>query len=387
MRLHPTHHILAVLLGFLLSACGTTATSTDATALPTAERATATVAATPTAPPAQTPTAQPTATPAPAATAAPTAAPLQTPTLAPSPTPAPVVIQALYLCKFGFCRYTLGDLEAEELITALDPSLHGYAFRPDGAGLVYADEMYPTGETEILITSPDRMDTHSVTKISGVPSGAGGLEGYGVLGMTADGQRVLFEDQAQLFVADIDGSRRHAVMDQRPYGASSTHAYALSPSGLRVLYTRSGNPNYFEIADVDTQELQTYTLAANQRAVALVDDDQVLIERFEPPFEVDGDNPAGVLRWSLGYEVVSIGGATLGEPKALRADDGSFARSIISNVSGDWVLVRDDVPRAGDDTPEWPDPLWLLNVKTGARQEIHLPYYDNISPVAIRVVR
>ena len=39
--------------------------------------------------------------------------------------------------------------------------------------------------------------------------------------MTADGQRVLFEDQAQLFVANIDGSRRHAVMEQRLYGARS----------------------------------------------------------------------------------------------------------------------------------------------------------------------
>jgi hypothetical protein len=298
-----------------------------------------------------------------------------------------VVIQALYLCKFGFCRYTLGEQEAEELITALNPSLHGYAFRPNGAGLVYAEEMYPTGETEILIMNPDRMDTRSVTKISGVESGAGGLEGFGVLGMTADGQRVLFEDQAQLFVANIDGSQRHAVMEQRPYGASSTHAYALSPSGLRVLYKTSGNPNQLEIADVDTQALQTYTLATDRRAVALVDDDHVLVERFEPPFDTNGDNPAGVLRWSLGYEVVPISGATLGEPKTLRAGDGSFARSIISNVAGDWVLVSDDVPRAGDDTPEWPDPLWLLNVVTGARQDIHLPYYDDYSPVAIAVVR
>jgi hypothetical protein len=381
MRLHRTLYILIVLLGFLLSACGTTAASTNTTALPTAERSAATPAATSTAPPTQTSTAQPTATPAPTATQLPTA------TLAPPATPAPVVIQALYLCKFGFCRYTLGEQEAEELITALNPSLHGYAFRPNGAGLVYAEEMYPTGETEILIMSPDRMDTRSVTKISGVPSGAGGLEGFGVLGMTADGQRVLFEDQAQLFVANIDGSQRRAVMDQRPYGASSTHTYALSPSGLRVLYTTSGNPNQFEIADVDTQALQTYALAADRRAVALVDDDYVLVERFEPPFDTNGDNPAGVLRWSLGYEVVPISGAALGEPKALRADDGSFARSIISNVAGDWVLVSDDVPRAGDDTPEWPDPLWLLNVVTGARQDIHLPYYDDYSPVTIAVVR
>jgi hypothetical protein len=297
-----------------------------------------------------------------------------------------VAVQALYLCKFGFCRYTLGDQEAEELITALDPALHGYAFRPAGAGLVFAEEMYPTGEPEILVTGPDMMNTRSVTKIGGAPSGAGGLEGYGVLGMTADGQRVLFEDQAQLFVANINGSQRRAVMEQRLYGASSSHTYALAPSGLRVLYTMSGSPNQFEIADVDTQALQAYTLATDRRAVALVDDDHVLVERFEPPFDEE-HNPAGALYWSLGYEVVPIVGAALGEPRTLRADDGSFARTVISNVAGDWVLVSDDVPRAGDDAPEWPDPLWLLNVKTGARQDIHLPYYDNYSLVAIRVVR
>jgi hypothetical protein len=296
-----------------------------------------------------------------------------------------VVIQALYTCKFGFCRYTLGDEEATELITAINPYLHGYAFTPDGAGILWAQDSYPTGEGEILLADLNLRDTRTVTMVQGLESGAGGLEGYGVLGMTADARRVLYEHRAQLFVANVDGSDARAVLEQRPYGSSSTHSYALSPSGLRVLYTMSGNPNQFEVANVDTRTSDTFALPPDRRAVALVDDTHVLIERFEPPVAADA-NPTSISRWSLGYEVAPLDGGQLDQAVPLREDDGSYARWAISNVAGDWLLIKDEVPRAGDDAPEQGDPLWLLNVRTGARQDIHLPYFDNYSLVAIAIV-
>jgi hypothetical protein len=305
----------------------------------------------------------------------------------PTPTTAPAVIGAIYPCDPGLCRYTPGDEEAEELITALNLGLHGYAFTPDGAGLILAQETYPDSDIEILLMDGDMGNTRSVTTIEGVPSGAGGLEGASLIGMTADGKRVLFEDRAQLFIANIDGGERRALMGPRPYGASSTHTYTPSPSGLRVLYTRSNNPNYFEIVDAETAQIQSFSLPPDRRALALTDDAHMLVERFDPPVDLEGSNPAGADRFSLGYEVVPIEGAALGEPATLLTDDGSFARSVISNVAGDWLLISDDYPRSGDDTPEWPDPLWLLNIKTGERQPISLPLYDDYSRVAITVVR
>lgn len=381
MPWHRPYHILAVLFCLLCSACGDTTTSTGATAPP------APMPTTDVTPPAAPPTVAATAISVPTVTSVPTTTPMPTtsPTVPPTPTTAPAVISALYPCDSGLCRYTQGDEEAEELITALNPGLHGYAFRPDGAGLILAQETYPDSDIEILLMDSDMGNTRSLATIEGLPSGAGGLEGASVIGMTADGERVLFEDRAQLLIANIDGGERRAVMDPRPYGATSTHAYTPSPSGLRVLYTRSNNPNYFEIADVETAQVRSFSLPADRRALALIDDSHVLVERFEPPVDLEGSNPAGAYRFSLGYEVVPIEGAALGEPATLLADDGSFARSVISNVAGDWLLISDDYPRTGDDAPERPDPLWLLNVKTGERQPISLPLYDDYSRVAIAV--
>jgi hypothetical protein len=39
---------------------------------------------------------------------------------------------------------------------------------------------------------------------------------------------------------------------------------------------------------------------------------------------------------------VPIEGATLDEPAILGMDDGSFERSVISNVAGNWLLISDD---------------------------------------------
>jgi hypothetical protein len=298
-----------------------------------------------------------------------------------------VVISAIYPCDHGFCRHTLGvQDEPEELITALNPGIYSYVFTPDGAGMLLTEETYPNGDIEIALLDRDLRYIQTVAVVKGVPSGAGGLEGFGIIGVTADGKRVLFEDQAQLFIANIDGSGRRALLEPRPYGTSSTHTYTPSPSGLRVLYTRSGNPSTFEIVDVQTTHVQSFSLPPDRRALALVDDSHVLVERFDPPVDLEGSNPAGLARYSLGYEITPISGTTLGDPTTLRADDGSFARSVISNIAGDWVLISDDHPRSGDDAPEWPDPLWLLNIKTGVLEETYLPFYDDYSRVAITVV-
>lgn len=384
--------LLTALIALLLAACGASASNPSAPAEPTASQPLPTTIAQPSAPPATTvatnkPAATfppaPTETPEPASTPAPDAAP----TAASMPAAQPAFIRALYACKPGFCRYTLGEQAAEALITALDPALHGYAFTPDGAGILLGQDAYASSDVEILLMNSDMLDVRTVAMVTGMPSGAGGLEGYGAIGMTDDGQRVIFEDQAQLFISNLDGSQRHAVMEPRPYGASSTHHYALSPSGLRVLYTTSGQPNQFKIAGTESGALHSFSLGSDRRALALIDDQHVLIERFEPPFDPNGANPAGVERWNLGYEVAPITGDRLGQPAPLRAGDGSFARSAISNVAGDWLLISDDVARAGAGAPEQPDPLWLLNVQTGARQDISLPLYDGYSQVAIALVR
>lgn len=337
----------------------------------------------------------PTSTSVPASLPAPTATMTQIATALPMPTAiqepvqeptaeAEIAIRALYLCTPGFCRLDPGVEEPVELLTALDVGIYGYVFSSDGKTIIYAIDGYADEDSHVQISNLDLLETQGVLDIRGIPSGAGGLEGYGVIGVTADGERVIYEDQAQLFIANLDGSERRALMGRRPYGASSTHRYSLSPSGLRVLYTTSNIPNAFELLDVETQQSYQSTLSSNRRPIALVDDNHLLVEVFDPPFDWEDGNPAGISRFTLGYEITPILGETLGEPVLLREDDGSTAHIAVSNVAGGLVLLREDGTRDGGE-PE-PEQLWLLNLTTGTHQPFLLPGYNGYSSVAISIV-
>jgi hypothetical protein len=295
------------------------------------------------------------------------------------------IINMLYPCDPGLCRYTLGDSKPKQLSSVPGNMLHGCSFTPDGAGIMLGRTTSPHGEAEIVLTDLDLGNVRKVTTVRGAPNGLGEPEGFGLLGMTADGKRLLFEDQAQLFIANLDGSERRALMDQRPYGVSTYHSYNISPSGLRVLYTGSYSPNWLEIVDTETGRSQTFTLSLDRMALMLIDDTHLLIERFGPPYNPEGSNPTTKSKYSLGYEIVPIAGASLGDPVVLFTDEGSVERYPISNVAGDWLLIE-DFYRINDNGTVAPiEQLWLLNLKTGERQPISLPLYNHYFGVAIRV--
>ena len=369
---------------FFVCACGAGA----GTVAPSAQPSATTRIPAPTAAPA---TALP-PTAAPPTSLPPTVIPSPAPSPAPSATPTPAasqpVMQALYTCREGqLCSLGADENAPTVLLQSNEPGMYGFAFTADGAGIVFGREAYPTGELDLLLADRVLQNTRGILTGTGVTSGAGDNAGYGVVGTTADGAQLLFEDQAQLFVANLDGSGRRALMEPRPYGASSTHSYTPAPSGRRVLITSSGNPNSFEVLNIDTGALQLYTLPADQRALALTDDAHILIERFDPPVDLAASNPAGIARFSLGYAVASLEGERVGVAAELRSDDGTVARSPRSAVTGDWLLLSDDDYNDNEaHNGAVLVPVWLLNVRTGERTDFTLPEYDGYGRVALSLV-
>ena len=358
----------------ILAACGPVAQVESPTAPAVATVATAPVQAD-----------APTATSAPTASAAPTVAPTAPPTATVAPSASPTTVaapapQAFYPCDKSFCSAPVSGGPAQPIFASAPPpsAMQSYAFSGDGAQLVYAlDKPGAEGSATLYLLGANDAKPRPLFAVSGVESGNGGIEGYGALGFADNGASLVFEDQAQVFVAALDGTGRRPVMERRDYGASSTHTYYLAPDGSRVMVVGSGAPYFFEVADVASGAVLSYTLGFDRKPVAFgTSGGEVVVEQSDPPLDQVEGNPATKTYLTLGYELLSLppapsGDATLPPGKQAYRDDGSASRIAISNVAGGKLLLRDE--DIGQGSPAMP--FSLLDLAAGIRTPVTLPGY------------
>jgi hypothetical protein len=302
-------------------------------------------------------------------------------------TPAPVASPesggafAIYPCGERFCSFAPGGSgDAQQVFAAAPPpaDLTSYAFSPDGTQLLYAlDKPGAEGSATLYLLAEGDAQPRALFDVAGSESGSGSIEGYGVLGFADGGASVVFEDQAQVFVAAPDGAGRRPVLEQRPYGASSTHTYYLAPDGGRVMVVGSGSPYYLEVADVGSGAVLTYTLGYDRTPIAFGDaPGQIVVEQSDPPVDQVEGNPATKSYWTLGFELLDLPAAPGAESplppgKLVYGDDGSASRGAASNVAAGKLLLRDyEFKEAGE-----VGALSLLDLRSGERVPVSLPGY------------
>ncbi|HEU5090873.1 MAG TPA: hypothetical protein VFT99_25655 [Roseiflexaceae bacterium] len=309
---------LCVML-LLLSACGTAGAPTP-TVAPSAEP-TAPAQASPTTVPSATSVPSPTSVPAtvppspttpptPSATSEPTPAPpTAVPTIVPSPTTRPAVLSAVYECDAGLCWAPLDGTPPQALV-AFDHSqqqLAGFNVSADGTQVLYGlGELYGGSATLHSVPIVGGAD-QTLFDVAGAESGTGGLEGFGALGFTPANDRIVFEDQAQVFAANLDGSDRRAVNEQWRYGASSFHWYSLSPGGGFMYQAGSNQPNQVTIFKTTEAYSAALTLDAADVPEGFLDEGHTLLARMlDPSLDEIDTNPATVERKLVGYALYDV---------------------------------------------------------------------------------
>ncbi len=278
--------------------------------------------------------------------------------------PVTATARALYRCDVGLCSSALDGSATTTVIGGA--AFAGYAFAPDGARVALGVGEPGSGIATLYRVNPDGGDAVPLFNVQGVTSEIGELRGFGALGLTPDNNRIIFEDQAQVFIANLDNSNRQAVTEQIGYDAANFHSFALSPQSSRLMLIRSSVPNMPVIYDVTSpgSQPQSYTIAADQRVRALIDEgSRILTQRIDPA--------TGVI---LGYNEVDLTSGTIRPVLTGQFDATNPAPRLVSPVTNGYALFA-----AADGS------LFLLNLTSGEQQPVTLPGITSLDGVGLFV--
>jgi len=252
----------------------------------------------------------------------------------------------LYACTTGLCSITIGSDKAQTVVP-FDPktvSIHGYSLSLDGTKIVYAlgDADGTSGKADIYLADANGNNSRKLFNVKGALSGVGDLEGYGVLGLTADNSRIIFEDNAQVFTARLDGVDRRPILKQFIYGASSTHYYQLSPQRTRLLVTYTDPLPSITEYDTATSKEYSYNLDLSLSPAAMGSDDQHIIAyHLSRPY-----NP-NALSHGENLDIPSDGYAEVELP-SLKSRSLQIPGAIMSTASNGQIVIAQTTQNIGE---------------------------------------
>jgi hypothetical protein len=219
----------------------------------------------------------------------------------------------LYPCDSGLCSLApaSGQVRVVAPFLPVETALYGYAVSVDGTLVVYAlgAKSSPEGTASIVLADADGSNPRRLFTVRGVPNGMDEPSGYGVLGLSADNTRVIFEDQAQVFVARLDGSGRRPVTPQLRYGASVGHVFLLSPGRTKLLVRSTTMVDHIALYDIASGVASTVELDAHDSpAFWGGDDDHVALYRFDKPYDPEASFGYDYSRVVRGYREIELSG-------------------------------------------------------------------------------
>jgi len=174
--------------------------------------------------------------------------------------------KVVYFCTTGLCLGTFYSQTVQTIArftptkTLFDSPIHGFAISRDGSIVVYAFTDYntPKGIADIFAVHTDIFKPQKILQVKGAINGVGEPQGYGVIGLTPDGTRIIFEDEAQVYMVNLDGSNRKPITPQIQYGAIDSHAFSLSSDGNYILEFGNGIEESATVYNVYTGEEKVY---------------------------------------------------------------------------------------------------------------------------------
>jgi hypothetical protein len=282
------------------------------------------------------------------------------------PAPPRLTGDVMYPCTSGLCSVTLqtGQTRVVVPLVIYDAVLYGYARTSDGRRIVYATGQ-PTfrGEyADVYVAGSDGSNPRRLRRVYSLANGVGSPAGFGVIGTIGDGASYLYEDRAQIFVAQFDGAQERPVTPVLRYGASTTHRIITSSNGARLLYVPS----------LPFPRVLTYTVSNGLDATTNIDpylapafwgsdENHIVVYRFNKPYDPEASNGANYDRLDnnvVGYASLNM---NTGQTQPLPIDP-SF-RPVYSGAGGYTVLVN----RSGTTA--------LFNPSTGGIEVVSLPNF------------
>jgi len=284
----------------------------------------------------------------------------------------------LYECGRSLC---LMPISAKEPIIVVESNpqqqIFGYAISADNTAIVYALGSVDYGVADVYIAGIDGGNQQRLFQIQGKIGPLGSFEGFGVIGISSDNQRIIFENENQVYTAKLDGSDRRQVTPEIPYGVSSSHSFRLSSQRTYLLIKPSEPFPYVSIVDVasgDNRSLQIDPYLAP--AYFGNADSEIIVYRTAAPYNPDASRGENIQRGEeiTGYEMLDI---QTGATQALPIESN---RHILTDASGGYVI-----------TGKWSSAgftdLGVTNLTSGEVLPIVLPGYTygnlafSISPV------
>ena len=224
--------------------------------------------------------------------------------------PEPPRAALLYICNASLCTApATGD--GPDVLVRLEPDageIGSFALSADGTAAVYSLEGGAAANVATLyLIATAGGQPRRLFDVRLLEDGIGDLSGGRVLGLSAGNDRVIFEDGAQVFVSALDASDRRAVTPVLPYGASTSHSFALSPDRTKLLVISGEALSSVVLYDVADGTEQMVELEATLSPAAFgADADHLVAYRLDRPYDPAASHGTNLSRTVTGYELVAL---------------------------------------------------------------------------------
>jgi hypothetical protein len=157
----------------------------------------------------------------------------------------------LFECYSGLCTAHVENDIARTVVQKLGTKtpFRGFAYSVDGTKFVYGMKNDSAADkVDIYMANSDGSNAQLLFTLNYLQSVSTDTK---VLGLSKDNIQIIFEENAQVFVSNLDGSMRRAVTPILHYGASSTHYFYVSPDASCIMLVGTGLAYQLQIYRLD----------------------------------------------------------------------------------------------------------------------------------------
>jgi hypothetical protein len=263
---------------------------------------------------------------------------------------ATVVHEIFYLCDEGLCRARVGSSKVDVIVdtTSLRQGVHSYAVSTDGQTLVYAlGEMPAPDLVTVYRETAERPLAERLTALKSkeATNGMGESVGFGVRGVSIDGQDLIYEEEAQVSLMPNGCCEAWPITGKLGYGVSAGPRVFLSPRRTRVMVKMSNDPERVLLyrmpaSATDKVEPTSHKLGATATVAEFGrDDDHLLVYRFDTALPPD-QNPVAIERSIKGLEEHSLKDGTGRILLDTSISPQTSYPYVLSNSTGRTILVQ-----------------------------------------------